>query len=266
MEYQFDDDWTLEPIGGDTGEAYMGIRKEEKVFLKRNTSPFLAALSMEGITPKLIWTKRASTGDVITAQEWLTGHELSAIEMQQGSVIKLIHRYHHSDNLYNMLVKIGGKCYEPADLLAIYTEGLHPHLQSHSFLGMVLQYLQQVIGGVENARKTVCHGDLNRRNLILSDDNRLYLVDWEMVKIADPIYDITQLLVQYIDYADWEHWFELYGLKVTEDVYYRIEWYAMFNLLSLIKKDFSDQRNYALNEKILKLRHIYDNRFYQEIS
>lgn len=263
MEYQFDNDWTLQPIGGDTGQAFMGIRKEEKVFLKRNTSPFLAALSMEGITPKLIWTKRASTGDVITAQEWLTGHELSAMEIQQVPVVKLMQRYHYSDNLYNMLVKIGGKSYGPYELLEIYSENLHPHLQAHIFLNLVAEYLRLTAGGIENVRRTVCHGDLNRRNFILSDQNRLYLVDWELVKIADPIYDITQLLVQYVDYPDWERWFSFYDLKVTEDIYQRIEWYAMLNLLILIKKDFADGRNFPVNENILKLRHIFDNRFFK---
>ena len=57
MEFQFDQEWTLHPIEGDTGQAFMGIHKQEKIFLKRNSSPFLAALSMEGITPRLIWTK-----------------------------------------------------------------------------------------------------------------------------------------------------------------------------------------------------------------
>lgn len=265
MEYQFDNDWTLEPIGGDTGQAFMGTRKDEKIFLKRNTSPFLAALSMEGITPKLIWTKRASTGDVITAQEWLSGHELSDIEMQQAVAVKLLHRYHHSDNLYNMLVKIGGQVFEAEDILNQYTENLHQHLKTHIFLNMVYQYLKQTVMDMNKARKTVCHGDLNRRNFILSEQNRLYLVDWEMVKIADPLLDITQLLVQYIPHNDWKHWFSLYGLTVTDDIYPRIEWYSMLNLLLLIKKDFKDERNYAVNEKILILRHIYENRFYQEI-
>ena len=56
MEYNMDSGWDLHPIGGDTGQAYMGVKDHERVFLKRNASPFLAVLSGEGITPKLIST------------------------------------------------------------------------------------------------------------------------------------------------------------------------------------------------------------------
>jgi len=77
MDYKMDSGWRLYPIGGDTGQAYMGTRAEERVFLKRNSSPLLAALSVEGITPRLIWTKRVGNGDVLTAQEWLNGRELN---------------------------------------------------------------------------------------------------------------------------------------------------------------------------------------------
>lgn len=56
MEFQLDQEWRLRPIKGDTGKTYIGMRDEDKVFIKRNTTPMLAALSREGITPKLVWT------------------------------------------------------------------------------------------------------------------------------------------------------------------------------------------------------------------
>ena len=53
MEYNMDSGWDLHPIGGDTGQAYMGVKDHERVFLKRNASPFLAVLSGEGITSQV---------------------------------------------------------------------------------------------------------------------------------------------------------------------------------------------------------------------
>ena len=49
MEFQLDQEWRLRPIKGDTGKTYIGMRDEDKVFIKRNTTPMLAALSREGI-------------------------------------------------------------------------------------------------------------------------------------------------------------------------------------------------------------------------
>ena len=47
MNLNLENGWQILPIGGDTDTAYMGIKSDQKVFLKRNTSPFLAALSLD---------------------------------------------------------------------------------------------------------------------------------------------------------------------------------------------------------------------------
>ncbi len=58
-------EWEITPAGGATGEAYFAKFQDRKLFLKRNSSPFLAVLSAEGIVPKLVWTRRMENGDVI---------------------------------------------------------------------------------------------------------------------------------------------------------------------------------------------------------
>lgn len=74
--------WTLDSAGGASGEAYMAEQDGQKLFLKRNSNPFIAALSAEGIVPKLVWTKRIETGEVVTAQHWKNGRELTFNEMR----------------------------------------------------------------------------------------------------------------------------------------------------------------------------------------
>jgi thiamine kinase-like enzyme len=58
LEQLLGSEWELSPAGGATGDAYFAQREGQKLFLKRNSSPFLAVLSAEGIVPKLVWTKR----------------------------------------------------------------------------------------------------------------------------------------------------------------------------------------------------------------
>lgn len=125
MGIRLDNDWHLQPIDGDTGQAFMGIRAQEKVFIKRNTSPFLAALSREGITPKLVWTKRAGNGDVLTAQEWMDGRVLTPSEVgRYQEVITILRHLHHSSSLKNMLERVGGKKVSAFDLLLRYAGDL----------------------------------------------------------------------------------------------------------------------------------------------
>gem|GEM_PF-7627 len=197
MEQNMDAGWELHPIGGDTGQAYMAVRAQERVFLKRNSSPFLAALSGEGIAPKLMWTKRAGNGDVLTAQEWLNGRSLTTEEMNSMEVIDLLKEIHQSPNLLLMLQKIQGEEYTAQHFIEDYLVNLQSGLQSHRFLSEVLDYLKETLPLVLEAGKTVCHGDLDRRNFLLAND-KLYLIDWEMVRLADPVSDLTMILTQYI--------------------------------------------------------------------
>ena len=109
MEFQLDQEWRLRPIKGDR-KTYIGMRDEDKVFIKRNTTPMLAALSREGITPKLVWTKRTGNGDTLTAQEWLEGRLLTPNEIgQRNDVIDVLYHLHHSNSLKTMLTRIGGR-------------------------------------------------------------------------------------------------------------------------------------------------------------
>ncbi|RRJ15356.1 phosphotransferase, partial [Pseudomonas aeruginosa] len=65
-----------------------------------------AALSAEGIVPKLVWTKRIETGEVVTAQHWKNGRELTANEMQQPRVAKILKKIHNSKPLLTMLKRM----------------------------------------------------------------------------------------------------------------------------------------------------------------
>ena len=133
MEYNMDSGWDLHPIGGDTGQAYMGVKDHERVFLKRNASPFLAVLSGEGITPKLIWTKRAGNGDVITAQEWLSGRSLTKEEMGSVEVIELLKQNSSiPQNLFTKCCKqIQGEEYSTQKFIDEYLNNLQSGLQTH---------------------------------------------------------------------------------------------------------------------------------------
>ncbi len=92
MEFQLDSDWRVQPIKGDTGKTYIGYRDEDRVFIKRNTTPMLAALSREGIAPKLVWIKRTGNGDTLTAQEWLDGRLLEPEEIpRRNDVVDVLY-------------------------------------------------------------------------------------------------------------------------------------------------------------------------------
>src|SRR5699024_12609514 len=101
LEYKFDREWILEPIGGDTGQAYVGYNdaNDERVFLKRNSSPLLTILSMEGFAPKLKWTKRESSGDIMKAKDWVSVNVLAHFQERNWRLVTLFTRSQHSISL-----------------------------------------------------------------------------------------------------------------------------------------------------------------------
>ncbi|WP_205094370.1 phosphotransferase family protein [Thalassobacillus pellis] len=237
MEHILGDEWTITPAGGSTGEAYYAQNDNKRLFLKRNSSPFLAVLSAEGIVPKLVWTKRLENGDVITAQEWLEGRELKTEEMQHPRVAKLLSKIHHSSELLDMLMRISKHPLLPKDILEDIkvNEGLFEKIDPWSGTRDAISYLEARLPEVETDRHVVCHCDMNHNNWMLSLDDQLYLIDWDNAMVADPAMDLGMLLHWYIPRSEWKAWLDRYGMEETEGLYKRMTWYAVAQSLTFIQ-------------------------------
>lgn len=251
--------WKMYPLNGATGQAFLGVRNDEKVFFKRNASPFTTTLSAEDIAPRLLWTQRTHSGDILTAQEWLDGELLSAEDMFNERVIRLIHRVHSTESLINVLRRAKGHLFKPLDFINEYYCDLPQALLSHRFFNDVVKFLEESIDDdFFQVKYVVCHGDLHHNNFLLSTDDQLYLVDWESVRIADPLSDITLLLCRYAPPSQWMDWFDFYQFPVDSTFYKRTQWYSIMSCLRLIKQYYLEGRLPRLNEATLLLRSIYE--------
>ncbi len=263
MDFNLEHGWEILPIDGDTGTAYMAVNNDERIFIKRNTSPFLAALSLEEIVPRLIWSKRTVSGDTLTAQEWLNGRSLKREEMCSLQVSELLARMHGSKLLKKMLLRVGGKTYTPVDLLAQYFNGLSSELRQHPLLSEATSRLKANQPQLERSNYEVCHGDLNHKNWLLFETGQLYLVDWEAVKLADPALDLSMLMCQYVPRKDWKQWLTRYAKKEpSPDMMKRIYWYAVMNLLLVIKHNYQRGHFHEMNQDIIKLNQVIKKQNY----
>lgn len=250
-------EWEIFPAGGATGEAFVASHDKEKLFLKRNSSPFLAVLSAEGIVPKLVWTKRLENGDVITAQKWLAGRELTPEEMNQERVAKLLHKIHSSGPLLCMLKRMGKTPLKPEGLLEIIEERLDEEIYSLPVVTASLQFLQQELNNIQTDLQVVCHCDVNHNNWLLGKNNQLYLIDWDEAMIGDPAIDLGMLLYWYIPDHQWEDWIRLYGIELTPHLLLRMKWYVVAHTLNSVQWHLDTGRPDEMNrwlrflEKIL---------------
>ena len=255
--------WTLYPLRGSSGEAFMGVNDDERVFFKRNTSPFISTLSAIGLVPQLKWTQRTYSGEVLTAQEWIDGQLLQPSQMEKHEVTQIIKFYQDNQFLLEMLSQVGGSTKRPVDYIDEYFYDLPQALANHQLFEAVITYLEQSIDdSFYDVEYTVCHGDLNHNNFILTPQEELFLVDWESVCISDPLSDLTMLLCQYFSPSRWYSWFKSFGYETTDFTprfYKRVEWYSLMNCLLLIKDYFLSNRSHKMNETILLLRAIYQS-------
>ena len=235
MEDLLGQEWEIVPAGGATGEAFFARCEDQELFLKRNSSPFLAVLSAEGIVPKLVWTKRLENGDVISAQQWLTGRELKAPEMNQDRVAKLLRKIHRSKPMLGMLRRLGKVPLQPENLLEMATTDLDAEIIALPEVQKALAFVRKEADSVQSDEQVVCHGDLNHNNWLLAENNQLYLIDWDGAMVADPAIDLGQMLYWYIPESDWDSWMDVYGKKITSHLKLRMKWYVTLQSLSSIQ-------------------------------
>lgn len=236
-------EWNITPAGGLTGEAFIAENGSQRLFIKRNSSPFLAVLSAVGIVPKLVWTKRMENGDVITAQEWLNGRVLKSEEMQHNQVNALIHKIHRSSELLHMLMRMGNKPVTTDERFTAIKEKLYVNgLQdTHEEVQTAIRYLYRLLPVTRYQQQVVCHCDLNHHNLLLTNKSQLYLVDWENAMIADPVMDFGFVLKWYIPQEEWSQWLQKYGVAKDKRLIERMYWYLILDALHYL--NWHSERN-----------------------
>ncbi|WP_066063381.1 phosphotransferase family protein [Neobacillus soli] len=256
MEHILGQEWEITPAGGSTGEAFYARFEDQKLFLKRNSSPFLAVLSAEGIVPKLVWTKRLENGDVITAQQWLSGRVLEPSEMDQDLVARMLKNIHTSEPMLGMLSRIENSVFLPETIFQKVLNKLDEEVLSLSEVQNTLSFLRQEAANVHCEEKVVCHGDVNHNNWLLAEDNQLYLIDWDGAMIADPAIDLGLLLYWYIPEDNWQAWLSKYGKKLTNHLRLRMKWYVAIQTLSSIQWYKSKNSSTEMNKWVKFLQEI----------
>lgn len=235
MEHILGQEWEIVPAGGATGEAFYASYNDQRLFLKRNSSPFLAVLSAEGIVPKLVWTKRLENGDVITAQQWLPGRELKPRDMTHENVARMLRKIHRSEPMVGMLSRLEKQPLKPEAIFQSVVVDLDEEVLSLPVVIDTLSFLLQQVENVFCEEKVVCHGDVNHNNWLLTEDNQLYLIDWDGAMIADPAIDLGMLLYCYIPEDNWTSWLAMYGKPLTENLKLRMKWYVALQTLYSIQ-------------------------------
>lgn len=141
--------------------------------------------------------------------------------------------------------KVGAPMPTPAQLRDRYVADLPKPLRQHPLVAATAKRLKTLPPVVAS---TVCHGDLNHKNWLLSDAHKLYLVDWDQASLGDPAFDLSVVLINYVPRAQWGTWLEAYGTHLTDDLLARIMWYGQLHLLEAVRSGYNQQRYTEMNQ------------------
>ncbi|YAR62917.1 phosphotransferase family protein [Bacillus cytotoxicus] len=243
LEQLLGKEWSLIPAGGVTGDAYIAQNGQQKLFLKRNTSPFLAVLSAEGIVPKLLWTRRITNGDVISAQKWLSGKKVRARGYEIGTCCKT---FKENTFLQSACADDPTAWETAASCAGVIASNcilfLRGDIKESQTIKAGLQYLKASLYDIEYDEFVVCHCDVNHNNWLLSDEDELFLIDWDGAVIADPALDLGMLLYWYVPREQWDEWLAYYGIEKTDSLLRRMKWYVVAQTILSIQWHIAKKR------------------------
>ncbi|MGT2742362.1 cell cycle regulator CcrZ [Streptococcus plurextorum] len=250
-----DKDLTLKPLMGKSGQAFMGVYPNgERVFVKLNTTPILAALAKEQIAPQLLWAKRTVNGDMMSAQEWLDGRLLSKSDMNSKQIAQILQQLHRSKALVNQLLQLNYSIENPFELLQDWDKNAPMQLRENTYLQSIVSELKRTLPDFNPELATIVHGDVRHSNWIITTSGMVYLVDWDSVRLTDRMYDVAHILSHYIPHARWEEWLSYYGYKNNDLVKKKLYWYGQLSYLSQILKFYDGRDMEHVNREIYELR------------
>lgn len=250
-----DNDLTLTPLRGKSNKAYMGTYPSgERVFIKKNTTPILTALAKEQIAPQLLWAKRLGNGDMMSAQEWLNGRTLLKQDMVSKQIVHLLLRLHKSRNLTSQLLQLKYQIENPYELLAKIERDFPLQLRENTFLQSIIKELKQNLPHFSPEDATIVHGDVRHNNWIITTSGLIYLVDWDSVRLTDPMFDVGHILSHYIPKVAWFDWLQYYGYDNPKAVIDKVYWYGQLSYLSQIQKYFENRDMERVNREIYAIR------------
>lgn len=137
-----------------------------------------------GVTSKNIYF---DTEKGIKANEFIEGTSIDKInEFDYQKIADLFHKFHSSK-------KLSKQDYAPFDrFINIYEKEALSFVENPEKEYVLLRdFLFKYMDYLKSQKKALCHNDAQRSNIVKSDDDKYYLIDFEFVGNNDPIYDIA---------------------------------------------------------------------------
>lgn len=121
----------------------------------------------------------------IKCHEFIPGTSLNLIsDFDYEKVAEMLKTFHSSKMLSH-------NDYKPFSKLDTYLNQVLQFTSTSDNFKKLFDILNENKGFLEKQKLTLCHNDFQRSNVVKSNDNKYYVIDFEFVGNNDPVYDIA---------------------------------------------------------------------------
>ena len=227
--------WTLtRPDQGHQKECLIFQAGNRKVFLKfgtGNAEP-LRRLGKIGVAPEVL-EAGVIQGKSFVIQEfiegpnppksWFTGH--------LAFLSAFIRKYHEDTLLIELLSQ--NQTLTHRELVARDVAELEKRWENLKRAGGIegkdletaFDKLRKDAATLEAVELAPVHAEPNNQNMLLAGE-RLVMVDWDEIRLGDPVQDCGQMLWWYVPPAKWAEFFESYGFDPNQKLLDRLYWWT----------------------------------------
>ncbi len=225
--------WKLEESpAGKSKTSYIGVLEKDKVFIKvESVNTSLLRLADTNITPQILYADSK-----IIVQEYISGEQPSTAWLNRNyqEIAKLICKYHSDEKLKAILeLETPSEYKETSNRFLREVEKWKKEIDTSSKDESVTKHLDRLIEGKPKAisdETTPIHADPNISNFILKEE-KIYIVDWDDVRMSDPLRDIGQFAWDYVPKEKWNTFVSQCGLEFTKEREYRFFWWISMTKL-----------------------------------
>lgn len=232
--------WIIQkPPYGLSKETYVAQNGPKRVFIKFEVNiPPLKRVSDLGLAPCLLssgtyhnrtYVIQQFVKGIIPTRKWINNNLKKLAE--------LIKSYHSDKELFYILKNNSKLDYKNNvnDSLKFVEKQLEEVKQIIITNKNIENGIKKLMNESKNLRPvplTVIHTDPNYKNMLLVG-NRLYILDWDDVRISDPVRDIAPLLWWYIDKNKWPMFFNYLGIEMIDSLMNRFYWWMARQSLTI---------------------------------
>jgi aminoglycoside phosphotransferase (APT) family kinase protein len=227
--------WTFtRPQHGHQKECYIAQAGDLKLFVKFEVPAIeaLERLGEIGVAPRVL-ARGESEGRNFVVQEYLPAPnpEPAWLANNLGQLAAFIRRYHQDEQLVDLLTtaEVTPNSQPVAKDLARLEARFTP-LKAGGKLNSTeieesFEKLKVAGARLKTDSLVPVHAEPNIQNMLLQGD-RLFMIDWDEIRLGDRMQDIGLILWWYVTPRRWPEFFDNYGLQMEQAILDRIFWWT----------------------------------------